>query len=180
MLVSGSVCRWRWHVAISHCLLDTCIVCLQKYLALLSETLFLTGTRVRRGPVRVGIRIVDLIIIWLDLNWLERHYVKIWHRCKCSEVCCFRTLNRFKKADEWPGEMWRRASMPLQHGSRVPTNVPNQQGTYRSAMQRRCDMIKVFCEGNSWKQNVEEIIEKMMGFLEVLLQLMITSQCFFF
>ena len=41
-------------------------------------------------------------------------------------------------------------------------------------------MIKVFCEGNSWKQNVEEIIEKMMGFLEVLLQLMITSQCFFF
>ena len=70
--------------------------------------------------------------------------------------------------------------MPLQHGSRVPTNVPNQQGTYRSAMQRRCDMIKVFCEGNSWKQNVEEIIEKMMGFLEVLLQLMITSQCLFF
>lgn len=40
-----------------------------------------------------------------------------------------------------PGEMWRRASMPLQRGSRVPTNVPNPLGMYRSAMPPRCRKI---------------------------------------
>lgn len=40
-----------------------------------------------------------------------------------------------------PGEMWRRASMPLQRGSRVPTNVPNPLEMYRSAMPPRCRTI---------------------------------------
>ena len=170
MLVSGSVCRWRWHVAISHCLLDTCIVCLQKYLeqTLLSEAFFLTGTRVRRGPVRVGIRIAYLIIIWLDLNWLERHYVSIWHRCKCSEVCCFRTLNRWRMTRRDVEKSIDAFATWVSRSHERTQPAGNVQVS--NAAEVRHDQSFL------WGKFLEA---KMMGFLEVLLQLMITSQCFF-